>query len=100
MHKKFCSLSVFANEKICAKTFCTDFLYESDCVFFRYREKNTESEILNKIDIPILAIFGDKDDCVLTESKEVVINYLKNNIKDCKIQIIEDTNHSYDNKHE
>lgn len=91
---------VFANKKISAKTFYTDFLYESDCDFFRYREKNTKNEILNKINIPVLIIFGDKDDCVLTEPEDIVINYLKNNIKDCKIQIIEDTNHSYDNKYE
>ncbi len=91
---------VFANKKISAKTFYTDFLYESDCDFFRYREKDTKSEILNKINIPILVIFGDKDECVLTETKDVVINYLKNNIKNCEIRIIENTNHSYDNKYE
>lgn len=91
---------VFANGKISAKTFYTDFLYNSDCDFIRYREKNTKSKVLNKIDIPVLAIFGDKDECVLTEPIEVVTNYLNNNIRDCKIEIIENTNHSYDNKYE
>ena len=91
---------VFANGKISAKTFYTDFLYESGNDFFRYREKDYKSEILNRIDIPVLVIFGDKDECVLTEDKEVVIKYLKNNIKNCKVEIIENTNHSYDNKYE
>jgi pimeloyl-ACP methyl ester carboxylesterase len=28
--------------------------------------------VLNNIDIPVLIIFGDKDECVLTEPIEVV----------------------------
>lgn len=92
--------NVFANGKISAKTFYTDFLYESSCDFFRYREKNTKSKILNKIQIPVLIIFGSEDSCVLTEPKETVESYLKNNIKDCKIKIIANTDHSYTGKYE
>lgn len=90
--------NVFANGKISAKTFYTDFIYNSSCDIFRYREKNTKNEILNSIDIPILIIFGDRDDCVLTQTKETVINYLKNNIRNCKIRIIKDANHAYEDK--
>ena len=89
---------VFANGKISAKTFYTDYVYNSSCDIFRYREKNTKSEILNKIDIPILIIFGDEDECVLTEEKETVVNYLKSNIKNCKLEIIKSANHSYESK--
>lgn len=92
---------VFANRKISAKTFYNDFLYESVCDFFRYRDgdNNTKSEILNRIEVPTLIIFGDKDDCVLTEPKETIEKYFKNNIVNCKIKIIENADHCYTNKY-
>lgn len=91
--------NVFANGKISAKTFYTDFTYESRCDFIRYREENTKSKILNDIEIPVLIVFGDKDECVLTEPKETVEKYLKTNIRNCKVEIIKGTDHSYTNKY-
>ena len=44
--------------------------------------------MLNNIDIPVLVVFGDMDDCVLTQDIETVKEYLNNNIKNCDIQII------------
>ncbi len=86
---------VFPNGKISAKTFYYDFLYDGSCDFFRYREKDGKSEILNRINIPVLVLFGDQDGSVLTQPKEVVTNYLQNNIDKSKIILIEGANHSF-----
>lgn len=48
----------------------------------------------------MLITFGDVDECVLTQDIETVEEYLKNNIKDCTIKIIEGADHSYTNKYE
>lgn len=61
---------------------------------------NGKSEILNSIDIPVLVIFGDIDECVLTQDIETVKGYLNKNIKNCDIQIIEGADHSYTDKYE
>lgn len=91
--------SVMANGKIAAGTFYNDFLPGGENDFLRYREgKQANSGLLNKIDVPVLIVFGDKDECVLTEPIDTVIGYLKNNIKNCNIQIIKGANHSYYNK--
>lgn len=92
--------SVFANGKISAKTFYTDYLYNSKSDIFRYREKNSKSEILSKIDIPVYIIFGDEDEDVLTQDKDVIINYLNKNINNCKIELLQGANHMYDGKYE
>ena len=72
---------------------CNDFIRYSDDI-------NSKSEVLNSIDIPVLVVFGDSDECVLTQDITTVKNYLNNNIKKCNIQIIEGANHSYTNKYE
>lgn len=92
--------SVMANGKIAAGTYYNDFLPGGENDFIRYSDgKNGKSEILNSIDIPILIIFGDIDECVLTQPIEIVRYYLENNIDDCYIQIIEGADHSYTNKY-
>ena len=91
--------SIMANGKIAAGTYYYDFLPGGENDFIRYREgKDKHSELLNNIEIPVLIIFGDKDECVLTEPIDTVKTYLKNNIKNCNIEIIEGANHSYYNK--
>ena len=76
------------NGKIAASTFYNDFLPGGLDDFIRYRDGiNGKSRLLNKIDIPVLTIFGDVDSCVLTQPIEVVKEYLTNNIKDINIQI-------------
>ena len=88
-----------ANGKIAAGTYYYDFLPGGENDFIRYRDgKKGKSETLNNIDIPVLAIFGDIDECVLTEPIEVVKEYLMNNIKKCNIQIIEEADHLFTNK--
>ena len=93
--------SAMANWKISAGTFFYDFLPNWDNDFIRYSDWiNWKSEILNKINIPTLIIFWDHDECVLTQPIDIVKSYLKNNIKKCNIQIIENTDHLYSNKFE
>ena len=88
------------NGKIAVGTFYNDFLPGGLDDFIRYRDgTNGKSELLNKIDIPVLTIFGDNDSCVLTQPLEVVKEYLTNNIKNINIQIISGANHSYTNKY-
>ena len=91
---------VFVNGKISAKTFYTDLLYNRTCDFFRYREREGKSPILNRIEIPVFIPFGDKDECVLTQPIEDVIYYLQNNLKNCDIKVIKDADHAYTGKYD
>jgi alpha/beta superfamily hydrolase len=61
---------------------------------------DVKSELLNSIDIPILIIFWDEDDCVLTQPIEVIKWYLMNNINNCNVQIIQGADHLYIGKYE
>lgn len=90
--------SVMANGKISAVTFYYNFLPGGENDFIRYRT-GEESAVLNNIDIPVLIIFGDEDECVLTEPIDVVKNYLTNNIKKCDINIIPGADHGYNGKY-
>ncbi len=99
--KALIDFSVMANGKIAAGTYYNDFLPGGENDFIRYSDgKNGKSEILNSIDIPTLIVFGDRDECVLTQPIEVVKDYLNSNISNCNIQIIEGADHSYTNKYE
>lgn len=91
--------SIMANDAIAAGTFYYDFLPGGENDFIKYRsDKIEKNEILNTIDIPVLIIFGDDDDCVLTQPIQDVINYLESNLSNCNIQIIEGADHSYHGK--
>lgn len=93
--------SVMANGKISAGTYYYDFLPNGENDFIRYRDGiDGRSKLLNNIDIPILIIFGDIDECVLTKPINIVKNYLINNINDCNIQIIKGADHLYTNKYD
>ena len=92
--------SIMANHRIAAGTYYYDFLPGGEDDFIRYVDgPNAKSEVLSNINIPTLIIFGDVDECVLTQPINVVTSYLKNNIKDCNIEIIEGANHSYINRY-
>lgn len=92
--------SIMANNKIAAGTYYYDFLPGGENDFIRYSDgEKGKSELLNSIDILTLIIFGDADECVLTEDIEVVKNYLTNNIKNCNIKIISGADHSYTGKY-
>lgn len=98
---EFINFSIMANEKIAAGTFYNDFLPDGENDFIRYSDGvDVKSELLNSIDIPILIIFWDEDDCVLTQPIEVVKWYLMNNINNCNIQIIQGADHLYIGKYE
>ena len=92
--------SVMANGKIAAGTYYYDFLPNGEDDFIRYVDgKEGKSELLNCIDIPVLITIGDVDECVLTNPIDVVKEYLTNNISDCKIEIINGADHSYNGKY-
>lgn len=92
---------VMPNKKISAGTYYYDFLPGGEDDFIRYGDgKERKSDVLNSLDIPVLVIFGDIDECVLTEPIEVVKDYLQSNILDCNIEIIEGADHSYTDKYE
>lgn len=93
--------SVMANGKIASGTYYYDFLPGGENDFIRYSEgKEGKSKVLNNIDIPVLIIFGDADECVLTQPIDIVKSYLINNINNCKIKIIKGADHSYTEKYE
>lgn len=93
--------SIMANGKIAAGTYFNDFLPNGENDFIRYIDGiNGKSEVLNSIDIPTLVIFGDIDECVLTQPIDVVKEYLKNNLSNCNIQIINGADHSYTGRYE
>ena len=89
-----------ANNKIAAGTYYYDFLPGGENDFIRYSDgENGNSELLNSIDIPTIIIFGDIDECVLTEDIEVVKKYLTNNFSNSSIIIINGADHSYTGKY-
>lgn len=93
--------SVMANGKVAASTYYYDFLPGGEDDFIRYVDgENGKSEVLQTVDIPTLITFGDIDECVLTQPIDVVMKYLKNNISNCDIQIIDGADHSYTNRYE
>lgn len=93
--------SVMANGKIAAGTYYYDFLPNGENDFIRYVDgANGKSQVLNSINIPTLIIFGDVDECVLTQPIDVVKEYLKNNLSNCNIQIIDGADHSYTGRYE
>ena len=90
-----------ANGKISSGTYYYDFLPNGENDFIKYRDGiDGRSKLLNNIDIPILIIFGDIDECVLTKPINIVKNYLINNISDCNIQIIKGADHLYTKKYD
>lgn len=92
--------SLNGNGKISAGTYYYDFLPNTETDFIRYREGvNSKSKELNNIDIPVLIVFGDMDECVLTQDIEIIEEYLNNNIKECNIQIIKGADHSFTDKY-
>lgn len=99
--KELIDFSIMANGKISAGTYYYDFLPGGENDFIRYSDgKNGESTILNSIDIPVLIVLGNVDECVLTQPIDIVKSYLNNNISNCNIQIIDGANHSYTGKYE
>ena len=93
--------SVMANGKIAAGTYFNDFLPNGENDFIRYVDGiNGKSEVLNSIHIPTLVIFGNVDECVLTQPIDMVKEYLKNNLSNCNIQIIDGADHSYTGRYE
>lgn len=93
--------SVMANGKVAARTFYNDFLPGGENDFIKYSDKtNQKNEVLDSIDVPVLVVFGSLDECVLTEPVDVIRNYLKNNLADCEIRVIEGTGHSYTDKYD
>lgn len=93
--------SINANGKISAGTYYDDFLPKGENDFIKYVDgANGKSEVLNNIDISVLVVFGDIDECVLTQDIETVKKYLNNNIKKCNIQIINGAEHLYTDKYE
>lgn len=98
--RELIDFSVNANGKISAGTFCNDFLPGGENDFLKYRDGiDGKSDVLNSIDIPVLIIFGDEDECVLTQDIDIIKKYLKNNINICNIQIITGADHSYTDKY-
>lgn len=92
--------SLNANGKISAGTYYYDFLPGGENDFIKYRDgKDGKSKVLNNIDIPVLVIFGDNDECVLTQDIETIKSYLNNNINECDIYIINKANHSYTDRY-
>ena len=93
--------SVNANGKIAAGTYYNDFLPRGENDFIKYRDGvDGKSDVFKNIDIPVLVVFGDSDECVLTQDIETVKTYLNNNIRNCNIRIIEGADHSYTDKYE
>ena len=101
MENKLIDFSIMANGKIAAGTYYYDFLPGGENDFIRYTEDiNEKNEVLNSVNIPVLVIFGDIDECVLTQSIDKVKSYLTNNISSSNIKIINGADHSYSNRYE
>jgi pimeloyl-ACP methyl ester carboxylesterase len=84
-----------SSEVFTAKTVINNFTEGVVGDIFRYRDMSYKSPELAKLKIPTICIIGTKDKAALTQDKDIVNNFLKNNIKDIRIKYIEDSGHSY-----
>ena len=87
---------IFNSGKVSAGTFTADFTYDGENDFLRYREgAETDNELLNSIDIPVFACFGTLDNLVVSQPQETVEGYLKHNIKNLELKVIDGANHGF-----
>lgn len=94
--EKYLECPVMANGRISASTLYYDLLPDGENDFIRYRDQR--NTLLNEIEIPVLVVFGDIDRMVLSEPKEVVVNYLEKNLPISNIQVISGATHSFKGK--
>jgi len=77
------------------KTFIEDWTENTKSDIFKYRINGYINESLKTINIPILVQIGDKDNASLVLPKEIVTEYLNNNINKLTLKFIQDANHGY-----
>lgn len=89
---------VMGDNRIAAGTFCRDFLAGGENDIFRYVDGvDGQSAVLQSIDVPVLIIYGTADECMKTQPADVVRDYLINNIRNLKLEIIDGASHTYRN---
>ena len=78
------------------KTFLRYTKYNEDIDFARYSKKDDEFEVLNKIEVPLFMRWGNDNEMIKQDAKDLV-EFMNNKIKnDCKdIGYIDGANHSY-----
>lgn len=78
------------------KTFLRYTKYNEDIDFARYGKKDDKFEILNKIEVPLFMRWGNDNEMIKQNAKDLV-EFMNNKIKnDCKdIGYIDGANHSY-----
>jgi len=97
--KKLINFPIMPNGKISAETYYYDYLPDGENDFIRYYDDiDKENNILNNIKIPVLIIFGDLDEYVLTQPIEIVKNYLINSFNNSSVKIIKGADHLYTRK--
>jgi len=77
------------------KTFIEDWTENTNSDIFKYRKNGYINELLKTINIPILVQIGDKDTASLVVPKELVTEFLNNNINKLTLKFIQDANHGY-----
>ena len=81
-------------------TFLNDFLEGGKNDIFRYRTPNYISSELKSINVLFDVIIGDNDKVVYSNSKDSVLNYIKENIKNVNVISVKDCGHTYKNTQE
>lgn len=90
------SFPFFATGKVSAGTFSADFFTGGENDFLCYRKGiEYDCDLLKEIDVPVFACFGNLDELVLSQPEEIVRGYLKHNIKDIEISVIDGANHGF-----
>lgn len=82
------------------KTVVKDYLENSVSDFFRYRDVSYQSDVLNKIEIPVLIVIGEDDEYVFSKERSDIEKYFIRNLKKVSFLFIEGTGHDYNNKEE
>ena len=78
-------------------TFLSDFLEGGKNDVFRYRTPNYRSDELKSINVLVNVIIGDNDKVVYLNDKDIVLNYIKENIKNVNIISVSECGHTYKN---
>ena len=79
-------------------TFLNDFIEGGKNDIFRYRTPGYVSDELKSIKIMVDVIIGDNDKVVYLNDKRIVLNYIKENIKNVSVVSVKDCGHTYKNK--
>lgn len=94
-------MGTFFDYLLSAKTFMDCFKDSSPLDMFPYRKGDITGSDLEKIDVPILVIFGNDGEFILQDIEEIKTMYKRTKLKEVQVKVIDGAGHSYkEHEHE